>query len=235
MSRPLLTKPEALPILNTDAERPAVLAERLTPDFLRSRLQAPPIWSPETTDESRMALLRQQHVVKAPTPAAVLVPVVQRDNELTLLLTQRTAHLHDHAGQISFPGGRSEPEDGSPIATALRETQEEIGLAAQHIEILGHLPDYFTVTNYRVTPVVALISPPFDLQPDSFEVAEIFEVPLHFLMNPANHQRRVYQWDGGERQFYAMPYPKTSPHAGEYFIWGATAGMLRNLYHLLAA
>lgn len=156
------------------------------------------------------------------TPAAVLVPIVLRDAGHTVLLTQRTAHLRDHAGQISFPGGRVEAEDVSPSHTALRETEEEIGLSRERIEIVGFLPEYRTGTGFRVTPVVALVRPPFDLQPDPFEVAEVFEVPLAFLLDPANHQRHSLHYRGALRNYFAMPY-------GEYFIWGATAGMIRSL------
>lgn len=156
------------------------------------------------------------------TPAAVLFPIVLRDGGQTVLLTQRTAHLRDHAGQISFPGGRVEEEDLSPSHTALRETEEEIGLARERIEILGFLPEYRTGTGFRVTPVVALVQPPFDLRPDPFEVAEVFEVPLAFLLDPANHQQHSLHYRGALRNYFAMPY-------GDYFIWGATAGMIRSL------
>lgn len=156
------------------------------------------------------------------TPAAVLFPIVLRDGAQTVLLTQRTAHLRDHAGQISFPGGRVEAEDISPSHTALRETEEEIGLSRDRIEILGFLPEYRTGTGFRVTPVVALVQPPFDLLPDPFEVAEVFEVPLAFLLDPANHQQHSLHYRGALRHYFAMPY-------GDYFIWGATAGMIRSL------
>ena len=156
------------------------------------------------------------------TPAAVLFPIVLRDDGHTVLLTQRTAHLRDHAGQISFPGGRVEAHDATPMDTALRETEEEIGLSRERVEIVGFLPEYRTGTGFRVTPVVALVTPPFDLQPDPFEVAEIFEVPLAFLLDPANHQRHSLHYRGALRNYFAMPY-------GEYFIWGATAGMIRSL------
>ena len=156
------------------------------------------------------------------TPAAVLFPIVLREAGHTVLLTQRTTHLRDHAGQISFPGGRVEDTDPSPTHTALRETEEEIGLARGRIEILGFLPEYRTGTGFRITPVVALVRPPFDLQPDPFEVAEIFEVPLAFLLDPANHQRHSLHYRGALRNYFAMPY-------GDYFIWGATAGMIRSL------
>ena len=156
------------------------------------------------------------------TPAAVLFPIVLRDNEHTVLLTQRTAHLKDHGGQISFPGGRVEAEDLSPIHTALLETEEEIGLARDRVEVLGFLPEYRTGTGFRVTPVVALVTPPFELALDPFEVAEAFEVPLAFLLDPANHKRHSLHYRGALRHFFAMPY-------GDYFIWGATAGMIRSL------
>lgn len=156
------------------------------------------------------------------TPAAVLFPIVMRDEGFTVLLTQRTAHLKDHPGQISFPGGRVEDEDASAIHTALRETEEEIGLSREHIEILGFLPEYRTGTGFQVTPVVGLVSPPFDLAPDPFEVAEVFEVPLEFLLDPLNHKRHSLHHRGALRHYFAMPY-------GDYFIWGATAGMIRSL------
>lgn len=155
-------------------------------------------------------------------PAAVLFPIILRDAGHTVLLTQRTAHLRDHAGQISFPGGRVEAHDATPMDTALRETEEEIGLSRERVEILGFLPEYRTGTGFRVTPVVALVTPPFDLQPDPFEVAEIFEVPLSFLLDPANHQQHSLHYRGALRNYFAMPY-------GDYFIWGATAGMIRSL------
>jgi 8-oxo-dGTP pyrophosphatase MutT (NUDIX family) len=156
------------------------------------------------------------------TPAAVLFPIVERDNGHTVLLTQRTAHLRDHAGQVSFPGGRVEAEDPSPVHTALRETEEEIGLPREQVEVLGFLPEYRTGTGFRVTPVVALVRPPFSLVLDPFEVAEAFEVPLSFLLDPANHKRHSLHYRGALRHFFAMPY-------GDYFIWGATAGMIRSL------
>lgn len=159
-------------------------------------------------------------------PAAVLVPLVDRPGGPTVLLTQRTAHLAHHAGQISFPGGHIEPEDGGPEETALRETEEEIGLDRRCVEILGHLDTYITRTGFVVTPVVAIITPPFTLEPDAREVAEVFEVPLAFLLDPANHHRCKAEFDGVTRHFYAMPYNR-------HFIWGATAGMLVNLYEVL--
>jgi 8-oxo-dGTP pyrophosphatase MutT (NUDIX family) len=159
-------------------------------------------------------------------PAAVLVPLVDHSEELTVLFTQRTAHLANHAGQVSFPGGHIEPDDGGPQHTALRETEEEIGLPREHIQVVGHLDTYVTRTGFVVTPVVAIVEPPFDLTLDSHEVADVFEVPLSFLLDPKNHHRCQAEFDGIVRHFYAMPY-------GKRYIWGATAGMLINLYEIL--
>jgi 8-oxo-dGTP pyrophosphatase MutT (NUDIX family) len=213
--------PEKLPIESVAGEAP-VDADRLTVDWLRTRFAAPPAWQPEALDES----IGRRPVMIA---AAVLIPLVVRPEGLTMLLTRRTDHLNTHAGQISFPGGRAEEVDLSPVDTALREAQEEIGLERRHVEIIGQLPDYLTGTGYHVIPVVGLLTPPFELSADSGEVAEIFEVPLAHLMNGAHHQRLSIDLPaGGRRSFYAMPY-------GRYFIWGATAGMVRNLFHFLRA
>lgn len=163
------------------------------------------------------------------TAACVLVPVVARADGLTMLFTRRTSNLRDHSGQVSFPGGRAEAGDASPEATALRETFEEIGLDAGRIEVLGRLSDYHTRTGYRITPVVGLVAPPFDLNPDAREVDAVFEVPLPFLLDPVNHQVQSRQFQGGTVRFFAIAYR-------EHYIWGATAGMLVNLYrHLVAA
>jgi 8-oxo-dGTP pyrophosphatase MutT (NUDIX family) len=187
-------------------------------NFDLERLRASLLTQPSTCQPVREAGVDFTEL----TPAAVLFPIVQRGSGETVLLTQRTAHLRDHAGQISFPGGRVEADDPSPVHTALRETEEEIGLAREHVEILGFLPEYHTGTGFRVTPVVALLTPPFELAPDPFEVAEVFEVPLAFLLDPANHKRHSLHYRGALRHFFAMPY-------GDYFIWGATAGMIRSL------
>jgi 8-oxo-dGTP pyrophosphatase MutT (NUDIX family) len=163
---------------------------------------------------------------RAPVAAAVLFPIVLRPAAPTVLLTRRTDHLKDHPGQISFPGGRVEPDDVSPAHTALREAEEEIGLVPAHVEIAGYLPEYLTSTGFRVTPVVAVVTPPFSLRLDPFEVAEAFEVPLDFLLDPANHRRHALHYRGRLRHFHAMPW-------GEYFIWGATAGMIVSLSRAL--
>jgi len=158
--------------------------------------------------------------------AAVLVPVIVRETGLTMLLTQRTMHLRDHAGQVSFPGGRCEAGDASPEATALREAEEEVGLVAAQIEVLGRLPEYRTGTGFVITPVVGLVTPPLNLKLDDFEVAEVFEPPLEFLLDSANHQRQSIEVRGTRHEYWAMPWQG-------YFIWGATAGMLVTLQRLL--
>lgn len=160
------------------------------------------------------------------TPAAVLVPVVVRESGPTILLTQRTSHLRDHAGQVSFPGGRREDSDASPEATALREAQEEIGLDPAAVEILGRLAEYRTGTGFVVTPVVGLVTPPLDLKLDDFEVADVFEPPLEFLLDSRNHQRHQIELRGAMREYWAMPWQG-------YYIWGATAGMLVGLHRFV--
>jgi 8-oxo-dGTP pyrophosphatase MutT (NUDIX family) len=163
----------------------------------------------------------------AVTPASVLVPIVTHAAGLTVLFTQRTAHLRAHSGQVSFPGGRAEPTDPSPEFTALRETQEELGLVPERVEVLARMPEYLTRTGYRVTPVVGLVAPPLALSPDSREVDEAFEVPLAFLLDPANHVRETRELGGRTVGFWVMQYEKRR-------IWGATAGMVVNLYRMLA-
>lgn len=218
-----------MPIVGIDRHLPAVDAARLSAAAVRRRFAAPPAWRPETVVEKRF-------VNRGPTAASVLVPLVLRET-LTVLLTQRTEHLSDHAGQISFPGGRVEPDDADATATALREAHEEIGLTSEHVDVLGCLPEYTTGTGFVVTPVVALVHPGFALQPDPNEVAEVFEVPLTHLMDPANHRRHVVEIAGASREFLSMPWDGCNAQ-GEprrYFIWGATASMLRNLYRFFSA
>jgi 8-oxo-dGTP pyrophosphatase MutT (NUDIX family) len=214
--------PQRLPV-DAIAGEAALPAERLDAAWLRRRLARPLAWVPELPEDLlfRLGKLRR---------ASVLIPLVQRPEGLTVLLTQRTAHLSAHPGQVSFPGGSAEADDSSPIETALRESEEEIGLQRRHVEIIGVLPDHATASKFLVTPVIGLVTPPFELHADPGEVAEIFEVPLAFLMDGMNHQRMSFDLPdgGGRRSFYAMPYER-------FFIWGATAGMLRNLFHLLRA
>ena len=221
--------PEALPVIGVDHHLPAVASDQLSSQALRNRFAVPPPWVPEIVQERRF-------FDRTPAAASVLVPLVLRDS-LTVLLTLRTAHLNDHPGQISFPGGRAEARDADATATALREAEEEVGLAASHVDVLGSLPQYTTGTGFVVTPVVALVEPGFTLQPDPFEVAEVFEVPLAFLMDPRNHRRHAVEVAGARREFLSMPWDgrDADGHPKRYFIWGATAAMLRNLYRFFSA
>ena len=164
----------------------------------------------------------------AHTAASVLVPIVDRASGLSVIFTKRTTHLKAHSGQVSFPGGRAEPEDPTPEFTALREAQEEIGLAMESVEVLARLPDYLTRTGFRVTPVVGLLTPPLALVPDPREVEEVFEVPLEVLLDPKNHQLESREIQGRTVGYYVIRH-------GERAIWGATAGMVVNLYRQLAA
>lgn len=159
-------------------------------------------------------------------PSAVLIPLIVRESGITVLFTQRTAHLHNHAGQISFPGGRVDPGDGDHIATALREAEEEVGLIAAQIEVIATLPCYCTGTGFRIDPVVGLVMPPLNLKLDDFEVADVFEVPLGFLMDKDNWRSESRELDGKTRSFWAMPWR-------DRYIWGATAGMIVNLKRCL--
>lgn len=218
--------PRQVPVLAgaAPAGLQAAPATRLTADGLRAHFASPPRWTPELVRERRFT-------DRLPAPAAVLIPLVMRDR-LGLLLTQRTAHLSTHSGQIAFPGGKVDADDRDATAAALREAQEEIGLAPSHVEVLGHLPEYVTGTQFHITPVVALVEPGFALTPNPDEVDDVFEVPLDFLMDPANHRRHGFEWNGELREWYSMPY---QDGGRERFIWGATAGMLRNLYRFLTA
>ena len=233
MTRSLILNPHAVPVIGTDVHLPAVDPAQLRADALRERFRAgaTQAWEPEFAGDG--ANLR---VDRPPAAASVLVPLIARDTGLQVLLTRRTDHLRDHAGQISFPGGRQEDDDADVIATALRETEEEVGLTRNFIEVIGTLPHYATVTGFVVTPVVALVQPGFNLTLDSFEVAEAFEVPLGFLMNPANHRRHQMETPAGTRSFYSMPWENVAPDGvpHHYFIWGATAAMLRNFYRYLS-
>jgi 8-oxo-dGTP pyrophosphatase MutT (NUDIX family) len=172
------------------------------------------------------------------------VPIVMRGPQAslpTVLLTRRAAHMKTHSGQIAFPGGKVDPEDANMQATALREAEEEVGLSARHVQVIGELPVYITGTSFWVTPVIGLVSPDLELRLNADEVDDVFEVPLSFLMNPANHRRHAFEWQGARRQWFSMPYEehRTASNgevqAVEHFIWGATAGMLRNFYRFLAA
>ncbi len=216
--------PTTIPVVAVDSQLPAVPAERLLAAAIASRFADPPQrWEPEFRAERRFS-------DREPAHAAVLIPLVMREH-LSVLLTQRTTRLSSHSGQIAFPGGKSDPEDANPVATALRETEEEIGLPRERIQVIGSLPIYTTGSAFIVTPVVGLVQPGFSLQPNEHEVADVFEVPLQFLMNPAHHRHHEVHFDGESRRWLSMPYQDGGT---ERFIWGATAGMLRNLYRFLA-
>lgn len=217
--------PRQVPVHRVDRHLEPVAAQRLAPQALRQRFAQPPAWTPEIRAE-------RPFVDRPRSRAAVLVPLVLRA-ELSLLLTERGPHLSSHSGQIAFPGGRCDDTDADAVHTALREAEEEIGLPASHVEVLGTLPEYLTGSAYNVTPVVALVRPGFVVRPHPVEVADVFEVPMSFLMDPANHRLHQAHFEGVQRQWLSMPW--TCPQAGERYIWGATAGMLRNLYRFLAA
>lgn len=232
-------------VLGVDSHLPAVMPERLQPDALRQRFATPPLWQPEIYAEHRFT-------DRAPMHAAVLVAVVMRDQPM-VLLTERTAHLSTHSGQIAFAGGKADAHDADAAATALREAQEEVGLDPRFVQVLGNLPTYTTGTAFIITPVVALVQPDYVMTPNAYEVADVFEVPLQFLMDPANHQRHALEWEGLRREWFSIPYNEKvrenipgnaeaanqaqgAHHAAtQRFIWGATAGMLRNFYRFLSA
>lgn len=232
--------PQRLPVERVDGHLPAVGPQAMTIEALRQRFRQPPRWSPE-------ALVERRFVDRPPADASVLVPLVVAHSELvgaaqrplSVLFTQRTEHLSDHPGQVAFPGGRAEPTDADAVHTALREAEEEIGLPSDAVEVLGCLPLYVTGTGFHVTPVVGVIHSLPALRPDPREVADVFQVPLDFLMTPRHHRHHVVG-DGEERRrFLSMPWPGVDAGdevpAGTRYIWGATAGMLRNLYRFLAA
>lgn len=216
--------PRSVPVIGVDSHLPAVPAARLDPAALRERFAAPPAWEPEIWAERRI-------VDRPPARAAVLVPIVMRD-EPAVLLTRRTEHLSNHAGHVAFPGGRRDDTDADDAETALREAEEEIGLPRGLAEVIGSMPTYTTGTQFIITPVVALVQPQYPLALNAYEVAEAFEVPLSFLMDPAHHRRHRIEWAGASREWFSMPY---QDGAHERFIWGATAAMLRNFYRFVAA
>jgi 8-oxo-dGTP pyrophosphatase MutT (NUDIX family) len=206
----------------------------LTPEAVRRRF-AHAVAGQRASDPAMIATMRGDHSLvpggappaSALTPAAVLVPLAMRPEGLTVLLTQRTQHLSAHAGQISFPGGRQEASDADSVEAALRESEEEVGLPRDHVEVVGRLDTYITSTGFEVTPVVGLVRTPYPTKLDPFEVAELFEVPLAFIVDPANHRRDSREFKGRLRTFYVLPYQNRH-------IWGATAGMLVNLAEVLA-
>jgi len=236
MKRPPILDPRGVPLAPEKEPAPALPVHRLTAQEVRLRFAEPRHWQPEFLDDSYRIEGAGER------PAAVLIPLIERPAGLTLLLTLRSEALLKHSGQVAFPGGRVDDTDTDAVAAALRETQEEIGIEPQAIEVLGALPRYRTGTGYVITPVVGLVDAAMELQAlrlEPAEVAEVFEVPLSFLMDPANHQRRLFSWRQDqmhfERTFFSMPWRPDPSLEREYFIWGATAAMLRNFYRFLAA
>jgi 8-oxo-dGTP pyrophosphatase MutT (NUDIX family) len=233
ITKPLpIFDPRSIPVQGIDNHLEGVSLDRLNATALRWRFANPPAWTPEHSIEKKFEN-------REPAAAAVLMPLVMRD-ELMLLLTLRATTLTSHSGQVALPGGRTDAADIDAVDTALREAHEEVGLPRAHVEVLGSLPVYVTGTAYSITPVVALVTPGFTLLPNAAEVADVFEVPLAYLMNPANHRRHAVEFDGVTREWLSMPYldktvAQENGELAERFIWGATAGMLRNLYRFLSA
>jgi len=216
--------PHEAQVLGTDAHLPAIPMHALHETSLRHRFAQPAVGTPAPFHEPPWH-------DKPPKPASVLLGLVMREQP-SVLLTVRTSHLSSHSGQVALPGGRQDAQDADEMATALREAQEEVGLHPDFVSVLGCLPVYVTGTGYKVTPVVALLNPAMQLSANPNEVADVFEVPLAHLMNPANHRRHAAQWRGVQREWYSMPYE--TEHK-QRLIWGATAGILRQLYEFLSA
>lgn len=230
MSQIPVFDPRSVPVVGVDHHLPAVQPDCLTEAALRARFSSPPAWQAEVVAEKRFTS-------RAWAQASVLIALVPGGRNAdgpSVVLTQRTERMSTHSGQIAFPGGKADDADTDAIATALREAHEEVGLETRGVEVLGTLPNYLTGTAFVVTPVVALVPTPQVWRPNVHEVDAVFEVPLVFLMNPAHHRRHAVEFGGAMREWFSMPY--TEPATGtERFIWGATAGMLRNLYRLLVA
>jgi len=216
--------PQDAEVLGTDGHLPALPVSRLSAQALRDSFSLTVALAPKAVHEPSWS-------GKPPKPASVLMGIVTHA-EPTVLLTVRTAHLTSHSGQVALPGGRQDAHDADEVATALREAQEEVGLHPRFVNVLGCLPLYVTGTGYKVTPVVALLDPAMELAANPHEVADVFEVPLAFLMNPSNHRRHALEWQGVKRQWLSMPHTGMQP---QQLIWGATAGMLRHLYDYLHA
>lgn len=216
--------PRTAAVAGIDAHLPPVGRDALTPDALRARFGMPRPWQPEVMKE-------RPWTDKALAHASVLVPIVSRAQP-TVILTERTTHLSSHSGQVAFPGGKRDETDTDAAHTALREAHEEIGLQQDVVEVIGELPTYTTGSRFIITPIIALVRPEHALKLNAYEVADAFEVPLEFLMNPAHHRRHALEWESYRREWFSMPYMDGS---NERFIWGATAAMLRNLYRFLAA
>ncbi|MCC6440809.1 MAG: CoA pyrophosphatase [Rhodanobacteraceae bacterium] len=216
--------PRQVPVTGVDTHLPAVARSELSAQALRERFGISRIWTPEIVAEPSFS-------DRQLTPASVLLAITTHD-EPRVVLTQRTAHLSSHSGQIAFPGGKQDANDTDHTTTALREAHEEIGLEAGFVQVLGALPAYRTGSAFIVTPVVALLRDGYSVRRNAYEVDDIFEVPLAYLMDPANHRHHVVQIDGVTREWLSIPY---LDGATERFIWGATAGMLRNFYRFLSA
>jgi 8-oxo-dGTP pyrophosphatase MutT (NUDIX family) len=225
-----LFDPRQIPVDAVDVHLPAVDQAALQADALIRRFAMPPAWSAELPGDHSAA------AGKVLRRAAVLVPIVV-GSDPSVLLTQRTSHLSSHPGQIAFPGGRIDPQDRDEADAALREAWEEVGLDRRFVTVLGNLPVYATGSAYSVTPVVALVQPGFSLRLNSGEVAEAFQVPLSHFTNPANHRWHSTDWEQRRRQWLSMPYWDTSADAEpvERYVWGVTAGILRNFYRFLIA
>lgn len=235
MTQSLEFDPRQVPWEFPSGHWPQISHDQLTPERLRAVFQNPPQWFPELKREPQLGL-------REPALAAVLIPIVLRGSQGQhphVLLTQRTMHLSSHAGQIAFPGGKADIEDTSIEHTALREAQEEVGLSPDLVQVIGTLPNYITGTAFHITPVVGLVSSEIQVKPNPHEVDDVFEVPLNFLMNPNNHRLHEFERDGVFRRWYSIPYTEASAMTSglpkERFIWGATAGMIRNLYRFLLA
>ena len=214
--------PRTVRVNSADTHLPGVARGKLTPEAIQQRFAAQHTWVPEVTAESAF-------VERPAVHASVLIPLVMRDR-LHVLLTQRTMHLSSHSGQIAFPGGKTDAGDADSTATALRETEEEVGISSEFVDVLGVLPTYTTGSAFIVTPVVALVRHGFSVRPNPDEVADVFEVPLDFLMDPANHRHHMFKLAGQTRHWLSIPYMDAGT---ERFIWGATAGMIRNLYRFM--
>ena len=196
--------------------------------LVRQKLAAPGRAPAQQPGDDHVVSQREAEIVaalEAAKPAAVLIGLIERPHGTTVLLTERATHLRSHSGQVAFPGGKIDPGEDA-LAAALREAEEEIGLQRKHIEPFAALDPYLSGSGYRITPIVAEIHPPFDLEINHEEVAETFEAPFAFVMDPENHQRQSREWMGAMRHYYAMPWES-------HYIWGVTAGILRNMYERL--
>lgn len=215
-------RPEDVPIIAIDDGLPVIPSAQQSIAALRQRFEERPVWTPEWVSESHGGLL-------LPVQAAVLIPIVIRP-EPTVVLTRRSAKLRSHSGQVAFPGGKLDPSDAGPVAAALREAAEEVAIPTGSVEVLGQFPAYVTATGFEITPVVGLIPPGLVFKPNPSEVDEVFEVPLSFLLNPANHRHHLFRSGEDERKWLSMPYAVAGK---EHYIWGVTASIIRNLYRFL--